>query len=169
MILSAFLVAQATTVTTPRPPACTTAEHRQLDFWVGEWEVAPNVEGAPPIANSKIEKLHGGCTIRESWMPLKGSGGGSLNAFDHAEGRWRQRWQDSSGGIVDFAGGLVKGEMVLTGWWKNYNGPGQHLLTRMRYSRHADGAVRQHGEVSSDHGLNWSTGFDFIYRPRSRQ
>jgi hypothetical protein len=172
MILSALLLLQSTPTPTPTPsppPACTSAEHRQFDFWVGEWEVTPNIKGAVPIANSKIEKLHSGCTIRENWMPFKGTGGGSLNAFDPGDGRWHQHWQDSSGGIVPFQGGMAKDEMVLTGWWRGYNGPGKHLLTRMRYSLQSDGSVRQHGEVSADHGVTWTTGFDFIYRRKPVQ
>jgi hypothetical protein len=56
---------------------------------------------------------------------------------------------------------------VLTGNWRNVNGPGQDALIRMTYSENADGSVRQHGEQSTDHGLTWTNSFDFIYRKKA--
>ena len=32
-------VAQSTAAPNPPPPACAAAEHRQFDFWIGDWEV----------------------------------------------------------------------------------------------------------------------------------
>lgn len=154
----------------PPPPACTDAVYSQFDFWVGEWDVYPNSADpakAPLIAHSRIERLYGGCAVRESWMPLKGAGGGSLNAPDPDTGRWHQYWLDSAGSRVEFDGGLQKpGVMVLTGYWRGVNGPGKHGLIRMTYTRRDDGSVRQFGEISADHGVTWATNFDFIYRPR---
>ncbi|WP_265570842.1 hypothetical protein [Sphingomicrobium nitratireducens] len=164
MTLLALLLAAAVQTPTAPPPACTSEAHGAFDFWVGEWVVTPNQEGAQPVANSRIEKLYNGCAVRENWMPLGRTGGGSLNSL-RDDNRWHQRWIDSAGNTVDFVGGPAgEGVMVLTGLWKNYNGPGQDRLTRMTYTRQDDGSVRQHGEISIDHGLNWSTGFDLIYR-----
>jgi hypothetical protein len=145
------------------PPACNGPEHRQFDFWVGRWDVYRTGDTVLR-AHSLIESLHGGCVIRERWMPLQGEGGGSLNHYDRSEGRWHQSWMDSSNGHVTFAGGLVGGKMVLTGFWEDANGPGKHGLVRMTYSRLDGGSVRQFGEISTDHGVSWSPFFDFTYR-----
>lgn len=163
----AFAAVQVPPTTSPPPPlpACTGPEHRQFDFWVGEWSVTPTGK-TNVVASSLIEKLYGGCAIRENWMPLKGSAGGSLNNF--YDGRWRQTWVDASNSRVDFAGGLVDGKMVLTGNWRGVLGPGKDALIRMTYSKNADGSVRQHGEQSTDEGKTWSTNFDFTYHPKSK-
>lgn len=146
---------------------CAGPEHRQFDFWVGEWVVTPT--GKPnTVANSLIEKLYGGCAIRENWMPLKGTPGGSLNNYVADDGRWHQTWVDSSNSRVEFVGGYTNGKMVLIGFWKGVNGPGQDALIRMTYSKNEDGSVRQHGEQSTDHGLSWSNNFDFTYHPRPK-
>lgn len=164
------LAAQNGAAATAPPPSapCSSAIYRGFDFWVGEWDVYPNIKDpskAPLIAHSRIEKLYGGCAIRENWMPLKGTGGGSLNAPDPATGRWHQYWLDSSGGRVEFDGGpALMGAMVLTGFWRGVNGPGKDGLVRMTYTPQGDGSVRQHGEVSGDQGLTWVTSFDFLYR-----
>lgn len=146
------------------PPACSGPEHRQFDFWVGEWTVTPTGK-SHVVASSLVEKLYGGCVVRENWMPLKGAPGGSLN--NYFEGRWRQTWVDASNSRADFVGGLVDGQMVLVGDWKGVNGPGKDATIRMTYSKNADGSVRQHGEQSTDFGRSWSTNFDFTYHPKA--
>jgi hypothetical protein len=148
------------------PPACTGPEHRQFDFWVGEWSVTPTGK-TNVVASSLIEKLYDGCVVRENWMPLKGTPGGSLNNYVTGDKRWHQTWVDSSNSRVEFVGGLTDGKMILTGYWQGVNGPGKDAIIRMTYSKNADGSVRQHGEQSTDHGLTWSTNFDFTYHPKS--
>lgn len=147
----------------PRPPACMAPEHRQFDFWVGYWDVYPTGQDRL-VAHSLIEKLYAGCTVRENWMPLRGTGGGSLNMYDPADKRWHQTWHDSSNARAEFDGALVDGRMVLIGYWPGLVGPGQDGWVRTTWSRNADGSVRQHGEQSTDHGLTWTTSFDFTYR-----
>lgn len=165
----AFTLALQAPTTIP-PPAvpqnCSSEDHGQFDFWVGEWDVFPN--GAKQlIAHSRIERLYGGCAIRENWMPLKGHGGGSLNSYDPARKMWQQIWIGAQPGRVEFSGGFVQGKMILTGFWAGVNGPGQDALIRMSYISQADGSVRQLGEQSTDHGLTWGPNFDFIYKKRN--
>src|SRR5688572_18661571 len=61
----------------PKPFDCSAPEHRQFDFWLGEWDVVPNPETrpanapAPPPgrkpASNVIEKAHSGCVLVENW------------------------------------------------------------------------------------------------------
>jgi len=146
----------------PPPPACTAPEHRQFDFWAGYWDVYPTGKDKL-VAHSLIEKLYGGCAIRENWMPLSGNPGGSLNMYDPADRRWHQTWQDAQNSRVQFDGGMVGDKMVLLGFWRGVLGPGDAWI-RMEYSRNADGSVRQHGFQSADNGATWQESFDFTYR-----
>lgn len=149
------------------PPPCESEAHGAFDFWVGEWEVTPNQEGAAKVADSRIEKLYRGCAIRENWMPVGRPGGGSVNSL-RADGLWHQRWIGSGGATVDFVGGPAgENVMVLNGYWAGGAGPNSNPLVRMTYTLREDGSVRQHGEGSTDHGLTWATSFDFIYRPKT--
>ena len=141
---------------------CDSPQSHQFDFWVGRWRVTPTGEPARHVADSLIEKLYLGCGVRENWMPLKGGPGGSLNAYVPADKGWRQTWVDSGGAYVEFKGGWTGRAMVLTGRWPQPGHPDQ--LTRMTYTRGADGSVRQLGEVSDDRGRTWQPGFDFTYR-----
>lgn len=168
IVLAFSLIAQAAAApAVPPSQPCTGPIYRAFDFWVGDWDVYPNTKDpaqAPLLAHSKIEKLYGGCAIRENWMPLNGTGGGSLNAPDPATGRWHQYWLDSGGGRVEFDGGPVQDGMVLTGFWRGVSGPGLDGLIRMSYTRIDADTVRQHGQISTDQGLTWSVSFDFVYR-----
>jgi hypothetical protein len=157
--------AAAGQTTGPQPPAppvgCSSAESRQLDFWVGHWSVSP--KGAPNrrAATSLIEKLYSGCDIRENWMPLHGSDGGSFSSYLPGEHLWRQLWVDSSGSWVNFTGAWDGHALVLEGVWPVPGHPQQK--TRMSYRLLADGTVEQSGVTSDDNGKTWQPGFDLIY------
>lgn len=140
---------------TPLAP-CQETERRQFDFWVGDWDVY-NTGQDVLVARSTIEKLYGGCAVRENWKPLKGAGGGSLNAFVPGDRTWRQTWADSSGSWAEFKGAWDGKAMVIQG---DQNG----ALTRMSYSPLPDGTVRQFGETSVDGGKSWKMTFDLTYR-----
>ncbi|AWW74931.1 hypothetical protein CD351_10890 [Erythrobacter sp. KY5] len=168
--IAPFVLLQASAETPPQPPAapppaCESEAHAGFDLWVGEWKVFPNGSDTQ-VANSRIERMSGGCSIRETWMPFRGYGGQSISMLNHTTGRWQQTWVGADGKRVDFEGGVVDGAMVLTGYWDDVNGPGQDALIRMTYSKLDDGSVRQHGEASTDHGLSWQTSFDLIYRAK---
>jgi hypothetical protein len=161
-LLALAVLASEAPAQAPSPPACTGPEHRQFDFWVGHWDVYPTSKDNL-VAHSLIEKLYGDCVVRENWMPLKGTPGGSLNHYDRDGGQWHQTWVDASNARVEFDGKLVDGNMVLQGFWKGANGPGKDGLVRMTYSKEGS-AVRQFGEISTDGGLTWKPFFDFTYR-----
>jgi hypothetical protein len=163
LLLQAAPAAQSAPAPTPPAPACDSEGHAGFDFWLGEWDVYPNGRDNK-VADSRIERKHNGCAVLESWMPLRGAGGSSLNHFDTETGQWYQKWVGSSPGAVEFVGGVTEGKMVLTGNWPQPGAP--HTLIRMSYTKNEDGSVRQHGEASTDHGLSWQTSFDFIYRPK---
>jgi hypothetical protein len=146
------------------PPGCTSDENRQLDFWVGKWNVYPKQNPAMHVADSLVEKKYTGCAIRENWMPLMpvSEGGGSLSTYVPEKKMWRQFWVDSSGAAVDFQGGWNGNAMVITGVWPAPKNPKQ--ITRMRYMPLADGSVEQRGDTSDDNGKTWQPSFDFIYK-----
>jgi len=164
IIACATAIAAPGLAQSPLAKACAQAERSQLDFWVGHWDVYPTGT-AKLIAHSLIEKLYSGCAIRENWMPLGGTGGGSLSAWNPKTGKWHQTWMDSSGATVEFDGGLVGDTMTIMGNWANVIAPGKDGVVRMSYRRNPDGSVRQWGEVTQDGGKSWSPSFDFTYKP----
>jgi hypothetical protein len=170
LLTLAFATVQPVLAQTAPPPThppagpCADANHHAFDFWIGKWDVRPYA-GGPVTAHSLIESLYGGCAIRENWMPLKGSGGGSLSNYDAADGHWHQTWVDASGTRALFNGSAEGGAIVLVGAWRGSGPKGEDGQTRMTYTREPNGGVRQKGEFSADNGKTWVGTFDLLYTP----
>ena len=47
---------------------CAGGEHRQFDYWLGNWSVS---YGGPPAGRSKVEFVLDQCMIDESWEGAK--------------------------------------------------------------------------------------------------
>ena len=144
------------------PKACAAPEHRQFDFWIGEWEVT-TPDGARAGRN-RIEAMLDGCALRESWTGARGSSGTSYNAYDRQRGRWHQTWVDNGGLVLRLDGAFTDGKMVLSG--ETRDSSGARVLNRITWQETAPGAVRQLWETSSDGGGTWSVAFDGRYRKR---
>jgi hypothetical protein len=158
LFVAGTVVAQDPT-STPEPP-CSSPEHRQFDFWVGDWSVK---DGDGQVAGSnRIEKILGGCVLWEQWRGAGGSTGFSYNLYDAARGVWHQTWVDGNGGMLSLDGGLEGSDMVLRGERPAQDGSGtvQHEI---RWTPLEDGRVRQHWRASKDGGATWKDLFVGYY------
>ena len=150
-----FAAAAQTPPVPPPPPACQAAEHRQFDFWLGEWEVfLPNGNKA---GDSRIEAIAAGCALLENWSGRGGFSGKSLNSYDRRDQRWHQSWVDSSGSRLELAGSFADRRMVLS------SVPAAGTVQRIAWSLNEDGSVRQLWESSADGGASWTVQFDGRY------
>ncbi|MDO1560462.1 hypothetical protein Q0812_13590 [Brevundimonas sp. 2R-24] len=164
MIAAAIaLLAGQAVAQTPQPSACEAPEHRQFDFWIGEWEVFDRTTGER-AGHSLIERLYGGCVLRENWSS-EGFEGGSLNAFWSGDGQWHQTWMDQAGAVRHFVGGLEGGRMTMTARQPVTTAQGGVRLVRLTFTANPDGTVRQHSDFSDDGGATWRLRYDFEYRP----
>jgi hypothetical protein len=106
------------------PPACSAPEHRQMDFWVGDWSVEfDNPDGTIGHASNRIRKdEYGSCVISEYFkQPGGGPGGGdylgtSYSSYDPQSRTWRQFWVDNMGAIFDSAAGLWRARGIVSSW-----------------------------------------------------
>jgi len=148
---------------TNKPAPCTAPEHRQLDFWVGDWDVRPT--GTPPVgpaARNTVTLDDNTCVITEHWTAPSGSEGQSFNIFDRSYGVWRQTWVDNVGSQHDYRGSLQGGNMVLIG---DVPTPGVNGLvhTRLTLFHIGPDSVRQFSEFTTDSGKTWQVGYDLMY------
>jgi hypothetical protein len=142
---------------------CDEPERRAFAFWIGEWEVH-DTDGRLAGRNT-ITSLYDGCALREEWRGESGHRGMSLNAWSPRTRTWLQTWVDSSGLVLELAGGLVDGAMVLEGD-AALPGPDEPLRRHRITWSVIDGdpdRVRQHWEASGPEG-GWETVFDGRYR-----
>jgi hypothetical protein len=145
----------------PSANLCDMPGHHQFDFWVGRWDVFRPDTGQQ-VARSLIEKLYGGCAVRENWMPLQGTGGGSLNMYRPVTKDWRQIWTDSANNLNDYVGRMSGQSLVFTG--TSADPAGQITRARMTYEPLADGSVVQTGYRYSRAKKRWELQYQFIYR-----
>jgi hypothetical protein len=108
----------------PSSQVCQTPEHRQLDFWLGDWNVVIHARNTPTGAMSEangrqhIEAVLGGCAIAETFAaggPGPAWAGRSFSSWQPGAGKWRQTWVDDQGSYLAFTGGLERGAMTLYG------------------------------------------------------
>ncbi len=163
--LCQFACANAQTPAAASTP-CAAAEHRQFDFWVGEWEVRG--PAGKVVGHNRIENAHGGCALIEHWTSVNGVTGTSVNLYDRDRGKWHQTWVDSTGGLLQLDGGLVNGAMVLAGETFDSEAPSKVARQKITWTPQPDGRVRQLWESSTDGGKTWSTAFDGLYAKARR-
>jgi len=144
-------------------PPCAGVEHRQFDFWIGEWDVT--VVGSGEVAGkSSITAILDGCAILESYETARGYRGKSHNAYDRTTGQWHQTWVDNAGVVLKLDGGIEDEKMVLSGPGKDAQG--HEIINQITWTPHDDGSVQQTWAISSDGGSTWTTAFDGMYRKR---
>ena len=143
------------------PPPSAPVNH-DFDFWLGEWNVA--TPDGKPAGTSRIESIANGHGLLENWTgdPAAGGGNGkSLNSYNPASGHWQQFWVGSGGSVLELAGGLAGGAMVLSG---SHVVRGQTVGERITWTPKPDGTVRQFWEQTRDGGKSWQPVFDGLYR-----
>lgn len=160
LILAAVL--SNTTPPSPPPPACAATEHRQFDFWIGEWEVRSGADPDQVLGHNRIVRAAGGCALHEHWRGASGLAGMSLNAWDAQLQRWTQFWVGGDGVILRLAGGMAAGAMVMHGELPTAAGGVQQQ--RITWTPRADGSVEQRWETSDDAGQTWTVSFLGVYR-----
>lgn len=159
----AATVAPASAQGLPPPPACEAPEHRQFDFWLGEWEVTGGPKLDTIVGRNAIVRVASGCALREHWINSGGRDGHSLNVYDRDTKRWTQFWIGSDGVVLRLEGGLRDdGAMAMEGVLPD----GQGGLQRQRivWTPRDDGSVEQRWDTSDDDGAHWQLSFLGIYR-----
>lgn len=140
------------------PGPCASSQHRQFDFWLGDWRVH-RPDGTLAGLN-RIQPEYGGCVVHERYATGKGYSGESLNVYDAARKVWHQTWVDSSGLLLTLEGGWNGKAMVLEGDSVQPNGV--RSRQRITWSPNPDGSVRQLWESADAKGA-WSVVFDGRY------
>jgi len=134
--------------------SCDHEEARQLDFWLGEWDLT--WEGGE--GTNSITRRFGDCVIEENFAGNLPGGlleGHSVSVYDAPLGKWQQTWVDNQGGYLTFTGGVGEdGVMRLYGPERTL-ADGRIVVTRMSWVDVTRTAMDWHWERSFDGGENW--------------
>ena len=150
--------APATYQSPPQARPCAAPEHRQFDFWLGEWDVH---DPAGRLAGvNRITREYNGCVLVERYDTGRGYSGSSFNIYDAGRGKWHQTWVDSGGLLLRLEGGVAAGKMQLAG--ETVGADGSTTRHRITWTPQSDGSVRQFWETSKTAGP-WEVAFDGRY------
>jgi hypothetical protein len=155
------LAGSISTDVSPQHAFCSTAEYRQFDFWLGDWD-AFDVGGNTAVARVRVDRLLDGCVVREAYEGVDGHKGQSLSIYDSSRKVWHQSWVTNRGELLTIEGNFETGEMVLSGADRTADGKER----RVRGIWRPEGAeVRESAVTSTDGGKNWTPWFDLVFRP----
>ncbi len=141
-------------------PCAYNEKARELDFWVGDWNVYNQV--GQLAGTNTIQNLLQDCVIHEQWSsPFTGFNGQSFSTYDPTIEKWRQTWVDNKGTTNLFVGEVVDGSMVFER--ESTDPEGNVTITQMIVTPMEDGKVHQVGQSSSDGGETWTVNYDLTY------
>lgn len=160
-VLLPLLISPGVAQQAPRA-ACTSIDHRQFDFWVGDWEVTDSA-GTTVYGANHVGREESGCLVHEKWTGSRGGTGQSLNFFNPVKAQWEQVWVGSDGLVLQITGGLQGTSMVLEGE-AALGQDGKPAKQRATWTPQPDGRVRQFWQQSADGGTTWTVAFDGWYR-----
>ncbi|HEX8812917.1 MAG TPA: DUF1579 family protein [Terracidiphilus sp.] len=165
-----LIVAAAVSAQTAAPPTqpqpCADAKQKQLDFWVGEWDLTWPGQNQGEVArgSNSIKRIMDGCVVQENFsggdsMPLRGM---SVSLFDPTSGKWKQTWVDNQGAYLDFVGEFRDGQMVLAR--EAVRPDGGKVLQRMVFKNIQANELDWSWEASKDGGKTWTVQWPIHYK-----
>ena len=157
-ILLAAIVARGQTY------GCDSPESRQLDFWLGEWELTyQGDDGKPAKSRNRISKVLDGCAVLEEFSGAPGTklDGRSYSTFDRATRQWKQTWVDNTGTYLDFAGGTSDGQVYFA---REAERQGKRFRQRMVFQDVKPDSLTWRWQRSDDGGTTWVTQWEISYR-----
>ncbi len=144
---------------------CCTEDHTNFDFWVGTWDVT-NADGTAAGKNT-IEKVQGGCILKENWISAQGGfTGSSINFYNRQTKGWEQLWIDNSGSHLKLKGNRVENQMILASEEFTHT-DGKVYVNRITWTLNDDGTVRQLWELLNE-GVVANTLFDGLYKKTAK-
>jgi hypothetical protein len=145
----------------PQPSCAERGEFRQLDFWIGEWDVFNKDQ---KIAETSIQRVLKDCALEEMWKGSRGSDGKGLSTYNPRSKKWEYFWVSANGSTSHFSGELMGSEMRFS-----FESPQPDGHVRQRHwslISLPDGGVRELSVGSDDQGKTWSTEYDYVWRKK---
>lgn len=154
------------TVARAQQTSCSSEQHRQFDFWIGDWEVKNANDQI--LGNSKVELILNECVIFENWQSANpGYAGKSFNYYNRSANKWNQKWIDTNGVPMEFEGTFSNEDQVLYYTATTKNSESKEILNKLNFYKNSEDYVNQVWEQSTDNGKTWATVFDGHYRRKS--
>ncbi|HJQ69017.1 MAG TPA: tetratricopeptide repeat protein [Blastocatellia bacterium] len=133
-------------------------EAKQLDFWVGEWDVQINGQS---VGANVIERLEEGCLIMENWTGNGGGTGKSMNFYNPVTKKWRQTYIGNNQIVWEMSGEYKDGVMQYDG--EMLAAGSQPTTVRVKFYNLGPDKLRHTQDNLGGDGKTWTTVWDSIY------
>lgn len=141
---------------------CCSDEHRQFDFWIGEWTVYDTTGNL--LGTNNIFLGQDNCLMIENWKSANSNfSGTSYNFYDSNNKTWNQTWVDNQSSNLDLKGIFVGGKMILRTELRE-NNSGVKFYHQISWTPNDDGTVTQRWDVLSEQDSLLNTAFLGIYK-----
>ncbi|HZJ61527.1 MAG TPA: hypothetical protein VFD24_14670, partial [Chitinophagaceae bacterium] len=119
--------------------------------------------------DSRIDLILDSCIILENWKSANVSqgvyyAGKSFNTYNSVSKQWQQTWVDNVGGSTEFLEGHFENNKMIFQTKPFQFSKDTMAVRRLTFYNLDVNRVRQHGEISKDGGITWSTEYDLEYR-----
>jgi hypothetical protein len=139
----------------PLHAQCSSAQHHQFDFVVGNWLVRDSSGQA--IGTVTVSHQYGDCVLIERWRGAANSGEGlGVIGYQPGSSTWHRDYIDPGGFLLESDGRLEGSAMVMTG--KDYQPDGVRMH-RVTWTPRRDGSVEERWQTSTDAGRSWRVRF----------
>lgn len=168
MSLNSIAAHPAWSAESAKPDSCTASEYRQLDFWIGDWDVFDIDSPAKQVARIHVDRILDGCVLREDYQDTDGHKGQSFSIYDASREVWHQSWGTNRGQLLQLGGQLQASEMFLKAVERTTDGKEKQIRGTWK---HAEGGVREAAVTSMDGeepGTHGSAFYSGPMTPRTR-
>lgn len=167
-IAAIALMGCATADAQQNTPPCAAPEFRQLDFWVGDWDVRWDAGGGVQSGRgtNRITREYDNCVIQEDFHGGPTTGnliGHSVSTYHQPVQQWRQTWVDNKGGYFALVGGPEGDGFVLSNTRVGDSAP----YLRMVWEDITADSLTWRWQSSSDAGATWSDQWVIYYTRRN--
>jgi hypothetical protein len=143
---------------------CAAAEHRQLDYWLGDWIIS--APGSAGRSSSTVSLSLDKCVVVERWGDGQQHKGENFFGYSADDRSWYGFFADNRGRVHVFVDGKVASGVA------EFRGPstaedGRTVVNRVRIILDHPNKVEQIWEKSTDNGTTWTTAFRGEYSRRN--
>lgn len=144
-------------------PCSANPNSRQLDFWIGHWNV--NYPGAIAPSTSTVSLDLDSCLVVETWIGGKNHAGKNFFAYSPDDESWHGMFADNEGRVHVFEGKVQPGTAEFKG--PSRSPDGQFIVNRIRIVQVAPHKIEQTWDKSTDKGATWTTVFSGEYSQKN--
>jgi hypothetical protein len=139
----------------PLRAQCSSAQHHQFDFVVGNWLVRDSLGHVSGTVT--VSREYSGCVLIERWRGVGNAGEGlGVIGYRPASKTWHRDFIDEGGFVLAFDGRRDDAAMVMTG--KEYR-PDVVRMHRVTWTPKTNGSVEERWQTSTDDGRSWGMHF----------